>query len=503
MNLTASITNTYGTYTITADLTHNSDGNDTSSSGNLPDSIPINFTATFGMIGTTTYTNRGKADSILTLTAQGEPDVSASLDNETINETYVMTGNSDLLYQKLIELNNLSLETDISQVINCLQTIRNIINEQRSSGYSIVFDESMPGIVITPPAEGTSGDTYAQIFKSAMHLFEMNGEFIYFKDHEHKTICPDCQWSMFLNYYPPENNIEIHWSLVELALSFKLLDDVTDIDVNELTDDIKRQKTNQCNDPYCPFGAPDLTATIDNLPNNPQVGNNYIISTTITNHGFHDCGAFHVQFLSNHEVIGDIIVSYLEQDSTKTLQFDWKPMESMQYELMVYADAIMTHEWGEIYETSENNNWAIATVDVGKIPMLLLNTISYPSSSDPTKPYKVVYLYKSEIPVYLDPGTSPTFVFKTTNPVFSDTGFQPWFPYGAGKLYISNSADGPWTSVYSYPYFVCQGGVDEYRVKHWATGTGYYNYFMVEMYTTALPWQSGILKTFMDDFCAY
>ena len=83
-------------------------------------------------------------------------------------------------------------------------------------------------------------------------------------------------------------------------------------------------------------------------------------------------------------------------------------------------------------------------MNVGVIHCTLINSTSYPSTTDPTQPYEVTYIYKSEIPVNLDPNNRIIeFMFDTTNPVSSDAGFQDFYPMGAGRLYVSNSADGP------------------------------------------------------------
>ena len=81
-------------YVITTDLTHNNQGKDTSSGdgpsngksqGNtLPDGIPVNFTTTFGTIDTSASTRNGKSVVILSSSAAGLANVSATLDNQTV-----------------------------------------------------------------------------------------------------------------------------------------------------------------------------------------------------------------------------------------------------------------------------------------------------------------------------------------------------------------------------------------------------------------------------------
>ncbi len=80
---------TNGKYIITAGLTQNSNGDNTSSSGNIPDNIPLNFTTTLGTIETTTYTNRGIATSTLNCTTHGEANIIVALDNQNISSSIV------------------------------------------------------------------------------------------------------------------------------------------------------------------------------------------------------------------------------------------------------------------------------------------------------------------------------------------------------------------------------------------------------------------------------
>ncbi|MCE7698030.1 MAG: Ig-like domain-containing protein [Methanobacterium paludis] len=85
---------TYYNYIVTADLTHNNQGNNTSSNGTLPDNIPINFNTTFGTLTNTTTTTKGKSTTTLNSTT-GTTNVSALLNNQTttitINATSINT----------------------------------------------------------------------------------------------------------------------------------------------------------------------------------------------------------------------------------------------------------------------------------------------------------------------------------------------------------------------------------------------------------------------------
>ena len=86
LNVTSNPPSFYtSSYTITADLTHNNQGNDTSSSGNIPDGIPVNFTTTFGIVGTTVYTNKGQGVFLLNSDVNNISNVTVTLDNQNIS----------------------------------------------------------------------------------------------------------------------------------------------------------------------------------------------------------------------------------------------------------------------------------------------------------------------------------------------------------------------------------------------------------------------------------
>jgi len=78
-------------YIITADLTHNNNGDDTSSGDSIPDGIPVNFTTTFGTITPSASTRDGKAITTLNSTTNGTVNISIILDNQIINKTINVT----------------------------------------------------------------------------------------------------------------------------------------------------------------------------------------------------------------------------------------------------------------------------------------------------------------------------------------------------------------------------------------------------------------------------
>jgi parallel beta-helix repeat protein len=84
-------TGTTYNYIITADLTHNNQGNDTSSGGNIPDDILIYFNSTLGTINTSGSTKKGKAELKLNNTTTGTANVSVTLDNQTVSQAVNIT----------------------------------------------------------------------------------------------------------------------------------------------------------------------------------------------------------------------------------------------------------------------------------------------------------------------------------------------------------------------------------------------------------------------------
>ncbi|MCE7700295.1 MAG: hypothetical protein K8E24_016165, partial [Methanobacterium paludis] len=92
LSVSPSSTNSGGNTSVTADLTHNNQGGDTSSNGHVPDGIPVNFTTTFGTIIGSAYTVKGKAKTILNLgnTQNATVTATASLDNQTVSTTGVI-----------------------------------------------------------------------------------------------------------------------------------------------------------------------------------------------------------------------------------------------------------------------------------------------------------------------------------------------------------------------------------------------------------------------------
>ncbi|PKL66220.1 MAG: hypothetical protein CVV28_11995, partial [Methanobacteriales archaeon HGW-Methanobacteriales-1] len=100
--------------TITADLTHNSNGEDTSSQGHVPDGIPVNFIAQYGDITNLQYTRKGKASSTLVLNPliQSATGVLALVDDE-----FAYTG-VDKVAKAVINVGSTALDLSTNQMID-------------------------------------------------------------------------------------------------------------------------------------------------------------------------------------------------------------------------------------------------------------------------------------------------------------------------------------------------------------------------------------------------
>lgn len=81
-----------GSSTVTADVTHDSAGNDTSASGTIPDRTSIAFATDFGTLSAPSAgTSTGKASVTLTSSAPGTANVSATLDSQTVSTPVTFT----------------------------------------------------------------------------------------------------------------------------------------------------------------------------------------------------------------------------------------------------------------------------------------------------------------------------------------------------------------------------------------------------------------------------
>lgn len=91
LNLTAIPTVTNGNSTITVDLTHNNQGNDTSSQGHIPDNTPLKFSTNIGAVTGTVYTRSGRANATFNCgtTTSGTATITTRLDKQNL-QTYVI-----------------------------------------------------------------------------------------------------------------------------------------------------------------------------------------------------------------------------------------------------------------------------------------------------------------------------------------------------------------------------------------------------------------------------
>ena len=148
LNVTANPTSTNNNSTITADLTHNSAGNDTSSQGHIPDNIPVNFTTTLGTVTSSVNTRNGKASAIFSrgTATSGTTTVTAAVDGQTV-QTRVIIGNilninKGNVYSSIQDAVNGASAGDVIQVRNGSYTENIVINAPLTL-------ESFPGETVT------------------------------------------------------------------------------------------------------------------------------------------------------------------------------------------------------------------------------------------------------------------------------------------------------------------------------------------------------------------
>ena len=112
--------NSGGRASVTADLTHNNQGQDTSFDGRIPNGIPVNFTTNFGTIIGSACTVKGKADTILNLGSiqNVTAAVSAHLDSETVSsQTVITTG------MAVIRVQSTAIDYSTGQNVNLTYTL--------------------------------------------------------------------------------------------------------------------------------------------------------------------------------------------------------------------------------------------------------------------------------------------------------------------------------------------------------------------------------------------
>jgi len=99
LRVNVSSTNSGGKTSVTADLTHNNQGEDTSSQGHVPNGIPVNFTTNFGTIINSAYTFKGKATTILNLgsTQNATVTAGASVDHQSASTTGLISTGTAVL----------------------------------------------------------------------------------------------------------------------------------------------------------------------------------------------------------------------------------------------------------------------------------------------------------------------------------------------------------------------------------------------------------------------
>ena len=81
----------YYDHIVSADLTHDNHGNDTSPDGNIPDGIPFNFNSTLGIINSSNSTSNGRVRVKLTNSSAGTAIITVTIDNQSVFESLNIT----------------------------------------------------------------------------------------------------------------------------------------------------------------------------------------------------------------------------------------------------------------------------------------------------------------------------------------------------------------------------------------------------------------------------
>lgn len=344
-----------------------------------------------------------------------------------------------------------------------------------------------------------------------------------------KHVCPDCRTRMYeLNFVGIFTGSLVTWGIaLECVDTVILIEyglgiiDYMDF-INEFSGQVlsgafvtaDKALGDGCNDKDCIFykyKRVDLTVSL-NEPDEAYFKHATTINTIVTNTKYGNASSFKVTLYENttppiggappnFAPIATQTISGLSGKNQIAVPFNWTPTSLGSHMLKVVVDPD-----NEINETVEDNNEDSGTIEVKYhiMKLQLYDTKAVPSTSDPQEVCQVTYYFKAEHPVLLNPNErTPVFIYKTSSPEFNDTGYQVFYPYGAMWQYCSNSSDinGTWIKCFVNPYAECQSGIDIYSVPHWASGSGYYQYFAVKMRTqpnTGFDWgiyKSGILKT--------
>jgi parallel beta-helix repeat protein len=134
LNTTASSTNSHENTNITVDLTQNSNGEDTSSEGHVPDNIPVNFATNLGTVTNTAYTRNGKASATFNCgtSTSGTATITTTLNNQTVELN--------------LSLNDTQLVVTVNPVGSLYNTTQNVTLNGGNSTIYYTLDGSDPGL---------------------------------------------------------------------------------------------------------------------------------------------------------------------------------------------------------------------------------------------------------------------------------------------------------------------------------------------------------------------
>ncbi len=115
---------------ITADLSHNNHGDDTSENGDsLPDGIPVNFTTNMGTINSSVSTRKGKATATLSSSVTGMANFSAVLDRQSVSNSV-----------NIININTLAIRNNRTN--EGFTSIQSAINDTDTLNGDVIFLEA-------------------------------------------------------------------------------------------------------------------------------------------------------------------------------------------------------------------------------------------------------------------------------------------------------------------------------------------------------------------------
>ena len=173
LNITANPTSTNNSSTITADLTHNSNGEDTLALGHVPDNILVNFTTSLGTITSSAYTKNGKVSVTFSrgTSTSGTVAVTATLDKQSAKTNITIDTISPTV--TTVDPGNNATNVPVNKVIKVIlsESVKagnNLIRLQDNNGTIVPVTVSISGniLTVTPASLLTNGTTYSLVISA-------------------------------------------------------------------------------------------------------------------------------------------------------------------------------------------------------------------------------------------------------------------------------------------------------------------------------------------------